>query len=159
MTRATAVLFVLTSVASQSAAQGPVFPAPKAPPSKSELRDTERPITVDGCIRGTRLKIDSSAASLTVRLLGATEFTLEGPKELLRQLQREHDGHEDEISGIAVIPASRENDGEIQTKEIGEKTRVTAGTRDATQNERSKFNPMRLKVTSMRHLSDKCGIP
>ena len=37
-------------------------------------------------------KIDRTVANATVDSLGASEFVMEGPKELLQQLRRDHDG-------------------------------------------------------------------
>src|SRR6186997_1152059 len=74
------------------------FPSPNIPPAKSALRDNEYPVVVAGCLRGTRLKIDRTAANAAVDSLGASEFVMEGAKELLQQLRREHDGHQDEIT-------------------------------------------------------------
>src|SRR5712691_5188999 len=89
---------------------------------------------------------------------GASEFVMEGPKELLQQLRREHDGHQDEITGIAIVPASRTDDGNTQTKQLGKKTRITVGARSAGDDRADGRRPVRLKVQSLRHLDDKCSL-
>ena len=94
MIRAVLSSVVLLSLVSQPTAQGP-FPPPKTPPVKSAVRDSQFPVVVAGCLRGTRLKIDRTASNAVVDSLGASEFVMEGSKELLQQIRREHDGHQD----------------------------------------------------------------
>ena len=147
---------VFVGIASQLVAQGPPVPPTKTPPTKSAIRDSQYPLVVAGCLRGSRLKIDRTVSNAVADSLDASEFVLEGPKELLLQLQREHDGHQDEITGIAIVPA-RTDEGRTETKQLGKKTRVTVGTR-TTVGERAQPRPIRLKVTSLKHLADKCSI-
>jgi ABC-type Fe3+-citrate transport system substrate-binding protein len=72
-------------------------------------------------------------------------------------MRREHDGHQDEITGIAILPVARADEGRTETKQLGKKTRITVGTR-TTVGERAQPRPVRLKVTSLKHLADKCSI-
>lgn len=113
-------------------------------------------------MRGSRFRVDpeTAAGSLTMRLIDASEFVLDGPKELLRQLEREHDGHQDQITGIAVVPGSRQRDGDVTVKDVG-KTRITAGAGSSTTDETSTKGalPVRLKVQSLTHLADTCSTP
>ena len=148
---------VLVGIVSQLTTQGPRLPPPKTPPTKSVVRDSQYPVVVAGCLLGSRLKIDRTVSNAVVDSLDASEFVLEGPKELLLQMRREHDGHQDEITGIAILPASRTDEGRTETKQLGKKTRITVGTR-TTVGERAQPRPVRLKVTSLRHLADKCSI-
>jgi hypothetical protein len=157
MMRAVLSSIVFLGIVSQPAAQGP-FPPPQTPPAKSALRDSQYPVVVAGCLRGSRLKIDRTASNAVVDSLGASEFVLEGPKELLQQMRREHDGHQDEITGIAILPASRTDDRNTETKQLGEKTRITVGARSGRDERADGFRPVRLKVQSLRHLDDKCSI-
>jgi len=143
-------------------AQAPVAPPPKSPSDRSPLRDTERQVVLEACVHGNRLKVaDGNAGNnLLTKTLGTSEFVLEGPKETLRQLKSAHDGHQDEITGIVVIPYSRSEQTEIATKEVGKKTRVTAGTKSSatdTLQPPSTPKPVRFKFVSLRHLSDKCS--
>jgi hypothetical protein len=146
--------------ASHLAAQapGPIVPPPKTPPQKPTLRDETFPIVVSGCVRGSRLKIDPYGLNVSVQFLNASEFVLEGTKELMRRIEREHEGHEDEITGIAIVPAPEQSeDGHTQTKTVG-KTRITATSGSPSNRTGDQFRPVRLKVESLAHLSDKCGI-
>ena len=134
------------------------FPSPNIPPAKSALRDNEYPVVVAGCLRGTRLKIDRTAANAAVDSLGASEFVMEGAKELLQQLRREHDGHQDEITGLAIVPASDIDDRDTGTKPLGKKTRITVGTHSGSDARAEGFRPVRLKVQALRHIDDKCSL-
>jgi hypothetical protein len=160
MIRAVLSSIACVGVVSQLAAQGP-FPPPKTPPAKSAIRDTQHALVVEGCLRGSRLKIDRTKANVIPDALGASEFVLEGAKELLQQIRREHDGHQDEITGVAIVPASRTENLGTAAKQIGTKTRITVGTRSGRDDrERAGgFGPVRLKVDSLRHIHDKCTIP
>jgi hypothetical protein len=157
-------VLVVCSLAASLSAQGPIVPPPKTPPVNSQMRDREVVVTVEGCVRGNRLKlgIRGEPVAPAVRLLNASEFSLEGPKELLRQLQKDHDGHQDEITGIAVVPAAREDDGYIETKEVGKRTRIVAGTSSTKTSETSPMSStsriVRLKVQSLTHLANRCSV-
>ena len=150
---------VFVGMVSQLTAQGP-FPAPKTPPTKSAVRDSQHAVVVEGCLRGSRLKIDRTRSNVVADWLGASEFVLEGPKELLQQIRREHDGHQDELTGLAILPASRTENSDTETKQLGTKTRITVSARSG-RDERDRaegFRPVRLKVESLRHIDDKCSI-
>ena len=151
-------------LASFVAAQSPLPPPPKSPADRSPLRDTEREVVLEGCLYGNRLKIagDNLSNRLVTDLLGTTEFVLDGPKETLRQLKSAHDGHQDQVTGIVVIPYSRTEQTEVSTKEIGKKTRVTAGGKSPSTDSlepSTKPKPVRFKFVSLKHLADKCSIP
>ena len=155
---------LLFLVALHNAGQGPIIPRPKAPPVIPTLGgETEFAVTVEGCIRRNLLKINRDPLNappetkLAQGLLNASEFVLEGPKELLSQLKRDHDGHQDEIIGTAVIPAAQKKDGEIKSKELGKRTRITATAGSSSNNEEPP-RPVRLKVLSLRHIAEKCSI-
>ena len=154
----------LAGLASLVRAQSPVPPPPKSPSDCSPLRDTERKVVLEGCLYGNRVKVANGTAANNVLIdtLGTKEFVLEGPKETLRQLKSAHDGHQDEFTGIVVIPYSRTEQTDVATKEIGKKTRVTAGTNSQsteTLDPAPNHKPVRFKFVSLKHLSDKCSTP
>jgi hypothetical protein len=103
------------------------------------------------------LELDRTVSNAVADSLDASEFVLEGPKELVLQIRREHDGHQDEITGIAILPAARPDEGRTETKQLGRKTRITVGTR-TTVGQRALPRPVRLKVTALRHLADQCSL-
>ena len=154
----TALTCMLTAAClTTAAAQGPPVPPRDPSPAQPRLGDTRHKVVVEGCIRDSRLKIDRSRPSPLLAALEATEFVLEGPKELLQRIKSEHGDHQDEIHGVAIVPASRTEQVDVGSTPIGDKTRVVIGTRAGT-NERRGFNPIRLRVESLVHLADKCSV-
>ena len=142
-----------------AAAQKPAPPsAAPVPERSSRLKANEYRIVVKGCIRGRRVSASDVEGSDSVfRTLRATEFLLQGPRELLQQI-KEHDGHYDEVDGIATVPAStNQGSSTVTTKDFG-KTHVTVGGREegkAYVQEPPK--PLTLKVTSLTHLQEGCA--
>jgi hypothetical protein len=142
-------------------------PIPNAPPSQTAVRDTEQAIIVEGCIYGDRLKLDVRApgSRVVAELLDVRELRLEGQKELLKILRKEHDGHQDEVSGVVIIPAGY--DATVKTTEVGKRTKVTAGTKSTGKDSVGTLQPdriekpnwLRMKVTAVRHIFDKCLTP
>jgi hypothetical protein len=166
MSRLTLTLLALAAVvpplvAQGPPAQGPIVQPPKTPPSNTTVRDLEYHVVVEGCVRGTRLEIDKSRNRLALELVDTSEFVLEGPKELMRILERDHDGHQDEIEGIAIVPGSRTREGEVTTRPIGDRTRIVAGGSIAPKDgpaPATRRGLIRLKVVSLTHLDDVCSI-
>ena len=144
------------------AAQGPVVPKSPTPPTKaSDARETTHLVTVRGCIRGNRLKADPEAAKGIVDVLDARDFSLEGPKELMRQVKAEHDEHYDEITGIVVLPPRNDRDVVTSTKKVGPKsTVVVTGKKGETMDVDSQPQPrnqtLKLKVQQLTHLDNRC---
>ena len=140
-------------------AQKPV-PPPTAPvPERSSrLKANEYRIAVKGCVRGRRLSAaDLESSDSVLRTLRATEFVLQGPRELLQQI-KEHDGHYDEVDGIATVPAStNQGSSTVTTKDFG-KTRVSLGGREEGKAyTQDPPKPLTLKVTSLTHLQEGCA--
>ena len=125
------------------------------------MRERQVAVTVEGCIRDRRLKIaqDSVSSSFSVKALEVTEFTLDGPKELLQQLKSGHNDHQDLVTGITIVPDTRTDDDLTTTIEVGKKTRINAGSSNNTESNpvaaRSKI--LNLRVTSIKHLADRCS--
>ena len=151
-----AAIVVVGTVAGQKPAPPPAAPVPER---SSKLKSNEYRIAAKGCIRGRRLSASDVESSDSIfRTLGATEFLLQGPRELLQQIRDNHEGHYDEVEGIVVVPASTNGGSStVTTKDIG-KTRVTLGGREegkAYVQESPK--PLTLKVTSLAHLQEGCA--
>lgn len=150
------VLVVLLTVL----AQRPITPPPQAPipEPKSRLKSTQHNIVIQGCVLNGRLKLAAAdRANLTFDALNVSEFILEGPKELLRQIHEQHNRHYDEIAGIATIPPPpQDDDGAAVTSKKGP-VRITAGKRDDKP-----FKPtnapqqVKLRVASLTHISEGC---
>jgi hypothetical protein len=145
-----------------------------AAPPQFNSRDTEQAVTVEGCLSGNRLKpeLDSPNTNMVFKELQVKEFRLEGTKALLK----EHDGHQDEFSGVVYVPQGR--DVTVKGKQVGTRTRITTtqsggnpdprlagGTRVADpktitdpQDKLETRKWLRMKVTSVKHVSDKCSV-
>ena len=155
---------VCTSLVACLSAQGPAVPKSPAPPTQSPaVREATHLVTVRGCIRGDRLKIDPDSFKNILSVLNVKDFALEGPKELMRQLKSEHDNHEDEISGIVVVPPQKDRDVVTSTKKVGPKTSVSVSGKgrneDIDSQPEVKAQTLRLKVQELRHVSSRCGLP
>jgi hypothetical protein len=138
------------------------IPREKEPPSQqTRMQEKRLALTVYGCVRGKRLVLSSmSAREGVIDLLNANELLLEGPKELLTQIRREHENHDDELSGIAIVPPSPDGSStsEGQTKELGKKARITMGVRESSGPTGNVRRPIRFKVEAVRHLHDACTV-
>jgi hypothetical protein len=146
-----------------AAAQLPgAIPREKEPPSQqTRMQEKRLPLTVYGCVRGKRLMLSPmSERHGIVNLLNANELLLEGPKELLTQLRREHENHDDELKGIAIVPPSPDGSStsEGQTKELGKKARITVGVRESSGLTGNVRRTVRFRVEAVRHLHDACPV-
>lgn len=155
---------VCTSLVTCLAAQGPVVPRSPTPPTEaSDSRETTHLITVRGCIRGNRLKYDPTFSGSTVGVLGAKDFSLEGPKELLRQVKADHDNHYDEITGIVVLPPRKDRNVVTSKKKVGPKTSVIINGKgeqeDLDTPPEPKGQTLKLKVQQLVHVDNRCTLP
>jgi hypothetical protein len=151
-----------TLVATARAQKPPLTPPDAKPPAApGTVRETTRPLTVQGCVFDTRLKVGGSEAINAAALELANEFVLEGPKELMRQLKADHNGHEEIISGIVTIPALDDRDTLSSSKRVG-KTTITAHGSQAVHGggkAEKPRPPLHLKVEEVRHVETKCPYP
>jgi hypothetical protein len=141
-------------------AQKPISPPPQRPIPEPATRQkpTQHTVVVRGCVENARLKIAlSGAPGIPFDTLNASEFILEGPKEMLRQLQEEHQGHYDEIAGVAIVPPPpNDSDTAVETVKKGP-VRITAGTRhDKGPVTDSAPRQIRLRVASLTHVREGC---
>src|SRR6185503_3070086 len=151
---AACALFSMALAAAQL--PGPV-PREKEPPSQTtRMQEKHLPLTVQGCIRGKRLVLTSIDG--TANLLNADELALEGSKDLLQQLRREHEGHDDELTGTAILKPSPDGSSttDVESKPIGKKGRLTLGVRESSGVTGDVRQPVRFKVTGLRHLHEGC---
>jgi hypothetical protein len=165
MTFRSALLSIAASAAVPVAVAAVQLPGPipreKEPPSQqTRMQEKRLALTVYGCVRGKRLVLSSqSARNGIIDLLNANDLQLEGPKELLTQLRREHENHDDEFTGIAIVPPSPDGSStsEGQTKELGKKARITLGVRESSGPTGNVRRTVRFRVEAVRHLSDACA--
>jgi hypothetical protein len=163
-----AVAVLVIAATSQTSAQAPA-PVPTKPPPQFDSRTTEQVVTVEGCLYGNRLKPDllNLNTKLIFERLDAKELRIDGPKELTETIQKEHWGHQDEITGAVLIPGDR--DVSVGSAPVGPRTRISGGTSGPGKDSVGTVPaPTRLpesqrwfwiKVTSLRHLADKCSVP
>ena len=159
MTRVVSALVVLLTVCPLTA-QKPITPppAPPIPDQTSQLRTNQYAVAVKGCVQNGRLKFSQSVGhEFPFETLGASEFLLEGPRELMRQIQEQHKGHYDEVEGIATVPPSpNRGTRSVTTKKMGP-VRVTAGNQEASGVAPVEApRPIKLRVSSFTHISEGC---
>jgi hypothetical protein len=151
---------VLLLAISPLAAQQPVVPPPQQPPAPATRgRSTQHAIVVKGCVQNGRLRsADSVAGDVVFTSLNVSEFILEGPKELLQQIKELHNGHYDEIEGIATVPPPPQSeDAAVVTSKKGPIT-ITTGRRDEQSfGARTAPRSIRLRVASLTHISEGCA--
>jgi hypothetical protein len=163
MHRRILVLVACTTLVVTARAQKPITPPDSTPPAgATPTRERKIPLTVQGCLFDTRLKIAGSPAINAGA--PADEYVLEGPKELMRQLKANHNGHEEQISGIVTLPPEDDRDTLSTTKRVGKKTTITAhGSQephDSAKPDSPKVKrPLHLKVEEVRHIENKCPYP
>lgn len=138
--------------------QDRVPPQGERPPDRGKLKDNQYAIVVTGCVRGKRLERPQFVMKdkeLPYDALKAESFALDVSKELTRQLQA-HQDHEDEVTGIAIVPPSMSRGtAEVATKRIGP-IRIGIGARQETSPLHEVPQIIKLKVQSFRHIDDRC---
>jgi hypothetical protein len=159
MRAALPALVVLLTICSLGAQQ-PIVPPPlpPVPQPNSRLKPTQHHIVVQGCLQNGRLRIANSVArDLPFEILNVTDFILEGPKEMLRQIQDLHNGHYDEIAGLATVPPPpQDDDAAVVTSKKGP-VRITAGRRDEKAlGVKNAPQSIKLRVASVTHINEGC---
>jgi hypothetical protein len=119
-------------------------------------------ITVRGCIRGNRLKIDPEASGSAIDVIGARDYSLEGPKELMRFIKDEHDNHYEEVTGLVVLPPRKDRNAVTSTKKAGPKTNIIVTGKGQKEDLDTPPEPvnqtLKLKVQELRHLDNRCAL-
>ena len=148
---------IAIAVALKGQTRDPLTPPPQTIPQQpSQLRTQQVRVTIEGCVFGkTLLPTLTTNQELDEALLNASAFALDGPKELMTQLKRNHDSHRERITGIATIPQPQGTTVETHGVTKG-KTRITSGARVS---EGSSLRgpggdaplPVRLRVQSAEH--------
>jgi hypothetical protein len=113
-------------------------------------RDSEA-ITLQGCLHGKALKVTRSDDPLGPE---TRTFRLHLSKALANAL-REHEGHEEEITGM-LQPTSRAMGGTKSKVVNGGKTRISVGAAEE-RNTGPDDGPPQIDVSSFRHIAALCG--
>jgi hypothetical protein len=153
-------VLLLSLVVATTQLPGPV-PREKEPPAQQRMREQQVPMMVRGCIHGKRLLLtDPTFNDNVADLLNADELLLEGSKDLMQQLRREHEGHDDELTGVAIIrpipDGTSTSTTDVKSKEVGKKGRITMGVSERSGPTASVRLPVRFKVTGVQHLHEGC---
>ena len=113
-------------------------------------RDSD-PITLRGCLHGKTLKVTRSDDPLGPE---TKSFSLHLSKALATAL-REHEGHEEEITGV-LRNTARSMGGTKSKVMNGGRTKVTVGAAEE-RNTGPDEGPPLIDVSSFRHIADLCG--
>ena len=143
---------VLICLGTAAAAQEPADrPAPK---------QHEYDVVVSGCLKGKRLEhpvIQSAPENLPAAARGASSFVLDGPKELIKQIEREHKNHDDQIIGVAIVPPSLTGLlGAITSRKVGPVS-IGIGAPGGMSGIERAPQPVKLKVSSIVHVQSECA--
>jgi hypothetical protein len=135
------------------------IPRDKEPPVQRRMQEKRMPLTVSGCVRGNRLRLFAPGSrDGTADILNTDELILEGSKDLMRQLRQEHEGHYDELIGIAFLQSVPDGSTttDVESKPVGKKGRITIGVREGQGPTANLRQPVRFKVEGVRHLHVAC---
>jgi hypothetical protein len=113
-------------------------------------RDSD-PVTIRGCLQGKTLKVTRSDEPLGPE---TKSFSLHLSKALATAL-REHEGHEEEITGV-LRHTARSMGGTKSKVMNGGRTKVTVGAAEE-RNTGPDEGPPLIEVNSFRHIADLCG--
>lgn len=120
-------------------------------------RAHEYELTVTGCLRGKRLDralVVSAPEQLPGDGLNAAQYALEGPKELIREIEK-HRNHRDQVVGVATVPPSTFLGGSGPTRRLGPFSVGIGGRPDQiAATERQII--IKLKVSSFVHINETC---
>jgi hypothetical protein len=132
--------------------------AAQEPDERPALKKYEYELTVSGCVKGKRLEdpvVRSAPEHLRVDALNLAVFILDGPKELLKQIEKEHKNHNDQLIGIATIPPTWfQQQGGITSRKVGPIS-IGIGRQEISPMQQSTPH-IRLKVSSIVHVLDTC---
>jgi hypothetical protein len=135
-------------------------PGSPAPPERGTLKTHQYDVVVSGCVKGKRLErafIHSPGDDLPFSALNAESFSLDGPKELLKQIADEHRNHFDQVIGIATVPPSMSRaQSEVKSKRIGPIS-IGIGGRQETSPLQSAPQTIKLTVSSFVHVENVCA--
>ena len=152
--------------------------AQSAPQTQFDPNQNEQSVIVEGCLNGKRFRPDMTLATMRLLFqeLGVSELRLEGQPGLIKAIEKEHRWHQDQISGIVVLPTDR--DVRARSARVGKRTTVTTtqsadrdprtssgvghpsvGKGDTASNTLPNQSWARMKVTSLKHVYDTCPTP
>jgi hypothetical protein len=117
---------------------------------KARKKADDRPvIVVTGCVEGTWLRVQRTDAAGTF----VERYKLRGSRQLMSEVQKQLKGHQVEVTGAVTDTGETAHRG--KTIEVGKKTRISTGVKDAPQYPTGTGDPV-LEVDSYKDLKDRC---
>ena len=146
-----AAIVALTLMAAAAAAQ-----TPEATPAR---KDHQYDVVVSGCLKGKRLErpvIQSAPESMPADAHNATNFSLDGPKTVMKELEQ-HKNHRDQLIGVATVPPSTLLGGSGPTRRVGPiSIGIGTGRADAMSGIDRAPKIIKLRVSSLVHVESAC---
>ena len=116
---------------------------------KPRKGDDKPVIVVTGCLDGAWLHV--SRVDGTNRSSG--RYKLRGSKQLLKELQKNYEGHTVEVTGSVTDTGNTTHRGKVI--EVGKKTKIYTGAKEAPEHPTGMGDP-ELEVRSFRDLAERC---
>lgn len=130
----------------------------QAPEARPALKDHQYEVVVSGCLKGKRIErpvVQSAPESIPPDAYQAANFSLDGPKAVMKEIEQ-HKNHRDQVIGVATVPPSTSL-GTGPTRRVGPiSIGIGTGRPDAMSGiERAPKN-IKLTVTSFVHVENGC---
>ena len=107
-------------------------------------------VAVRGCVVAGGFTTASRAGVTTER----ATYRLTGPKALVKQLRKEHEGHFEEVTGRMSGDSAGQT---VRKKKVGKVNVIVGAGRGASESGTEEtFDPPSIEVASFRHLDDRC---
>jgi hypothetical protein len=131
-----------------------VVAAPETPPApQSSQPSNTREITVRGCVNGRSIRTASSPSDRDMMATPST-YRLKGSKAMMDML-KEHDGHDDEITGTTQIAnATKARTG--KEKKVGRGRIYVEAASDKQPGGIESTENFTIDVTAITHLKSTC---
>jgi hypothetical protein len=139
------------AVAAASAAIGGAVLAAGSTEQRSDPKEPASDmVAVRGCVVAGAFTTASRAGVTTER----ATYRLTGPRELMKQLRKEHEGHFEEVTGRMKGDAAGQA---VRKKKVGKVAVIVGAGRGVSDNGTEEtFDPPSIEVASFRHLDDRC---
>jgi hypothetical protein len=107
-------------------------------------------VAVRGCVVSGAFTTASRAGVTTER----ATYRLTGPKGLVKQLRKDHEGHFEEVTGRMSGDVAGQT---VRKKKVGKVNVIVGAGRGVSEGgTEERFDPPSIEVASFRHLDDRC---
>jgi hypothetical protein len=150
-------------LASLGAVQSQILPPSdgQRSPDRHGLVEGDYAVVVQGCVQGTRLKRLEGVRDRAGEVLNVSDWILTGSPGMMRQIENDFHRHHVEVVGMAVLPrAVHPRRIEIDLPNV---SGAIVTMRARARPEHSFFPPagedvpVRMNVTSVRTIAERCG--